>query len=123
MSGRANISQASSRGIPAIISDQASGMSFTSSELQNRDDAALGDEYKDMDGDHGHVVSKLQSRRQLGKLMKKDADYKPHDNFNLEDSPVTKQYGLGKVFQRQDEKLKRQLPGVTFEDLSPNKLD
>lgn len=63
----AEISEASSREIPAICSDQVSAMSFTSSELQNRNDAGLADDYKDHDADHGNVITKLQSRRQLGK--------------------------------------------------------
>ena len=56
-------------------------------------------------GEQEYIISKLQSKRKLGKLMKKDADYKPHDHVNLEDSPTSKQPGMNRIFKQQDEKL------------------
>lgn len=87
--------------------------------MQNREElaAGLGAEYKRDDrSEPSHAITKLPSKRVLGKQLKKDADYKPHDHVNIEESPMAKQHGLGKVLERRDEQLLHLLPGVRFQE-------
>lgn len=66
---RGDVSEASSRAIPAICSDQVSAMSFTSSEMQHRDEATAAADAARRAGDSEpqHEITKLPSRRALGK--------------------------------------------------------
>ena len=67
---RGDVSEASSRAIPAICSDQVSAMSFTSSEMQQREEAvaALAEENKrEGQSEPERIITKLPSRRTLGK--------------------------------------------------------
>lgn len=121
-----DVSVASSRDIPGICSDQVSGVSNGSSdqapEVQLRDDGHMA-AASGLAGGHGEglheqlrIISKLPSKRALGRLLKKDADYKPHDHVHIEASQAAKEYGLDRALARQEDELARLLTGARFEE-------
>jgi len=50
-------------------------------------------------GKNQYTISKKPSKSGLGQF-KRDKDYKPHDHFNVEESPEAKRRGTNQIFKK-----------------------